>query len=106
MFIQANLYAEIIRQNIEKDEYFKDFKIADYRFIVICNRTRVPLVWEWPYTKTEVDFQIGTVKFSNWRNIVKQLDYYLREEPPVPEGILVESPNNLSIWLLKEYGSN
>lgn len=106
MFIQANLYAEIIRQNIEKDEYFKDFKIANYRFIVICNRTRQPLVWEWPYTKTEVDFQIGTVKFTNWRNIVKQLDYYLREEPPVPEGILVESPNNLSIWLLKEYGSN
>ena len=103
---QANLYAEVIRQNIAKDEYFKDFKIADYRFIVVCNRTRQPLVWEWPYTKTEVDFQIGTVKFTNWRNIVKQLDYYLREEPPVPEGVLVESPNNLSIWLLKEYGSN
>ena len=96
---QANLYAEIIRQNIEKDDYFKDFKIADYRFIVICNRTRQPLVWEWPYTKTEVDFKIGDVSFPNWRGIVQKLDYYLREEPPVPEGILVESPNNIAKFI-------
>lgn len=100
---QANLYAEIIRQNIEKDEYFKDFKIADYRFIVICNRTRVPLVWEWPYTKTTVDFKIGDVEFPNWRGIVKQLDYYLREEPPVPEGIVVEDTNNIAKFIEK-YG--
>ena len=103
--IQANLYAEIIRQNIEKDEYFKDFKIADYRFIVVCNRTRQPLVWEWPYTKTEVDFQIGKVKFPNWRGIVKQLDYYLKNRPSIPEGINVKETNNIAIWLLREYGS-
>jgi hypothetical protein len=100
---QANLYAEIIRQNIEKDEYFKDFKIADYRFIVVCNRTRVPLVWEWSYTKTTVDFKIGDVEFPNWRGIVKQLDYYLREEPPVPEGIVVEDTNNIAKFIEK-YG--
>ena len=100
---QANLYAEIIRQNIEKDEYFKDFKIADYRFIVICNRTRVPLVWEWSHTKTTVDFKIGDVEFPNWRGIVKQLDYYLREEPPVPEGVVVEDTNNIAKFIEK-YG--
>lgn len=102
---QANLYAEIIRQNIEKDDYFKDFTIADYRFIVVCNKTRTPLVWEWPYTKTTVDFKIGDITFKNWRGVVKQLDYYLREEPPVPEGILVETPNDLSLWILKEHGN-
>ena len=41
-------------------------------FIVICNRTRVPLVWEWFYTKTTVDFKIGDIEFLNWRGIVKQ----------------------------------
>ena len=103
--IQANLYAEIIRQNIAKDEYFKDFKIADYRFIVICNRTRTPLVWEWPYTKTEIDFEINGVKFINWRNIVKQLDYYLKNRPRVPEGIKENEPNNIANFILN-YGSN
>ena len=99
---QANLYAEIIRQNIKKDEYFKDFKIADYRFIVICNRTRVPLVWEWPHTKTVLDLTVGDYKLPNWRGIVKQLDYYLKENPPVPEEIIVEDTNNIVKWLLKE----
>ena len=61
-FTQANCYSEIIRQNIAKDDYFKDFTILDYRFIVVCNRTRVPLVWEWPYSKTITDFKIGDVK--------------------------------------------
>lgn len=103
-YIQANLYAEIIRQNIEKDEYFKDFKILDYRFIVICNRTRTPLVWEWPYTKTEVDFIINNNKFTNWRGIVKQLDYYLKTKAPVPEDILQNEPNNLAHFILK-YGN-
>ena len=103
--IQANLYAEIIRQNIAKDEYFKDFKIADYRFIVICNRTRTPLVWKWPYTKTEIDFEINGTKFINWRNTVKQLDYYLKNRPQVPEGIKVNEPNNIAEFILN-YGSN
>ena len=103
-YIQANLYSEIIRQNIEKDEYFKDFKIMDYRFIVICNRTRVPLVWEWPYTKTEVDFALNNTKFTNWRGIVKQLDYYLKSKTPVPEDIVQNEPNNLAHFILK-YGN-
>ena len=102
-FIQANLYAEIIRQNIEKDEYFKDFKIADYRFIVICNRTRQPLVWEWNKTKTETDFAINNVQFPNWRGIVKKLDYYLKNRPQVPEGIDTNKPNNLTDFIFK-YG--
>lgn len=102
-FIQANLYAEIIRQNIEKDEYFKDFKIADYRFIVICNRTRQPLVWEWNKTKTETDVAINSVQFPNWRGIVKKLDYYLKNRPQVPEGIDTNKPNSLTDFIFK-YG--
>ena len=60
-------------------------------------------MWEWPHTKTTVDFKIGDVEFLNWRGIVKQLDYYLREEPPVPEGIVVEETNNIAKFIEK-YG--
>lgn len=104
-FIQSALYYELLKQNIANDEYFKDFKVADYRFIVICNRTRQPLVWEWPYTKTEIDFEINGVKFINWRNVVKQLDYYLKNKPQTPEGIKVTEPNNIAEFILN-YGSN
>ena len=100
MYTQANLYSEIIRQNIAKDDYFKDFTILDYRFIVICNRTRVPLVWEWPYSKTIIDFKIGDIKFINWRNTVKELDYYLKNNPKVPIGISEKEPNNIATAIL------
>lgn len=100
--IQAQLYWEILRQNLDKDPYFKDFKLADYRFIVICNRTRNPLVWEYYDTKRETDMvygKDGQIKLRNWRNIVKDLNYYLSETPKVPFGINVEGTNDIIRWL-------
>ena len=35
--LQARLYSRILRANLDKDDYFKDFKILNYRFI-FCNR--------------------------------------------------------------------
>lgn len=105
-FIQANLYAEIIRQNILKDDYFKDFKVADYRFIVICNRTRQPLVWEWTHTHTVLDLNLNGLKLPNWRGIVKRLHKYLTTQPAIPEGITTQEPNNIVKFLLEEYESN
>ena len=104
-FIQSSLYYELLKQNIEKDEYFKDFKIADYRFIVICNKTRQPLVWEWNKTKTDIDIAINGVNFPNWRGIVKKLDYYLKNRPNVPDNISIDKPNSLTDFIFK-YGSN
>lgn len=97
-FIQSNLYAELIRQNIAKDEYFKDFKIADYRFIVICNRTRNPLVWEWTHTWDINNVVLGNYTLPNWRGIVKELHYYLTKSSKAPIGI-VDGCNSISKWL-------
>lgn len=105
MFIQAQLYAEIIRQNIENDEYFKDFTIAPYRFIVVCNKTKCPLVWEYADTFRTTDIMYGKqgqYVCRNWRNIVKELHYYLTETPVVPQGINVTIPNDLIKYLNNE----
>ena len=102
---QAQLYAEILRQNIEKDEYFKDFKIANYRFIVICNKTKTPLVWEYKDTFCISDLTYGKqgqYKCRNWRNVVKELHYYLTEHPIVPQDINVIIPNDLVKYLNNE----
>ncbi|MEE1303820.1 MAG: hypothetical protein U0K68_01515 [Agathobacter sp.] len=104
-FEQAMLYAELLKQNIEKDPYFKDFKIANYRFIVICNRTKTPLVWEYKDTFCTTDITYGkNDKYvcRNWRNIVKELHYYLTETPIVPQGINVTIPNDLIKYLNNE----
>ena len=50
MYIQASEYAAILKANIENDEYFKDFEIMPYRFIVANKKTLTPLVWEWNHT--------------------------------------------------------
>lgn len=101
-WIQAQLYWYLIRQAMDKDEYFKDFKLADYRFIVISNKTRKPLVWEFPQTRTIIDLRIGEHKLRNWRNIAKELITYLTENYEVPIGIDINLTNNISKWLENE----
>ena len=101
-WIQAQLYWYLIRQTMDEDEYFKDFKLADYRFIVISNRTRKPLVWEFPQTQTITDLKLGEHKLRNWRSIAKELNTYLTKDYEVPIDINMNSINNISKWLENE----
>lgn len=100
--IQARLYWAIIRQNMDKDEYFKDFKLLDYDFIVVNKRTLIPLVWTCPFTQT-----VGTLKFGKNDQIEmrspfvigEELSSYLTSRPKVPMGISETGPNDLREWL-------
>lgn len=102
--IQARLYWSIIRQNMDKDEYFKDFKLLDYDFIVVNKRTLTPLVWNCPFTQAQ-----GTLRFGNNSQIEmrspfeigKELNSYLTSRPKVPMGINETGTNNLKDWLNK-----
>lgn len=102
--IQARLYWSIIRQNMNKDEYFKDFKLLDYDFIVVNKRTLTPLVWNCPFTQAQ-----GTLRFGNNSQIEmrspfeigKELNSYLTSRPKVPMGINETGTNNLRDWLNK-----
>lgn len=100
--IQARLYWAIIRQNMDKDEYFKDFELLDYDFIVVNRRTLVPLVWNCPFTQAQ-----GTLKFGKNGQIEmrspfvigEELSSYLTSRPKVPKGISDTGANNLREWL-------
>lgn len=94
-YIQATLYWEILKQNLAKDDYFKDFKLEDYRFIVVSNGSRVPLVWKFNQTQNVGDTILGESHYRNWREIVKELDYYLKTNPKVPKGIYLDKPNSI-----------
>lgn len=102
-FEQAQLYWYIIRQNLDKDEYFKDFRLADYRFIVVNKKNKLPLVWEYTDTACVQNKEYGKnnqFKCPNWRNKVKELHYYLTEKPKYPIGI--KAVNNIIEWLNNE----
>ena len=101
-FIQAQLYWEILRQNIIKDDYFKDFKINNYVFIVVNRNSRNPLAWEYKDTKAITNLTYGRKNeyiCRNWREIVKEMDYYLKENPKTPIGISDTEPNDIINYL-------
>lgn len=102
-YIQAQLYWYIIRQNLDKHPLYKDYKLADYEFIVISNNSRIPLVWEYPDTKAIVDLTYGknnNIVLKNWRNIIVDLYDYLTNVYSLPKGI--KSKNNIIEWLNNE----
>ena len=103
MQIQARLYWRLIRQAMNRDDYFKDFKLENYRFIVVNNIDNpVPLVWEFGHTQWLGDFKIGDTLFRDPEKIGKELSHYLEESPAVPMGINMCQPNSIEKWLENE----
>lgn len=98
--IQGRLYWRIIRHNMDQDPYFKDFKLADYRFIVANKKTLTPLVWLFGNTQ-----KIGEITTKD--NVIlrdpftigEELYGYLKNKPVVPNGIELIKPNKLEDWM-------
>lgn len=102
--IQARLYWRLLRHTMDKDDYFRDFKLNNYKFIVVNKKTLTPLVWECPYTKVKGVIKVGKDSQIEWRDpfdIGKELSFYLSSRPKVPKGIKEDSPNDLSVWMNK-----
>lgn len=98
--IQARLYWRIIRHNMDQDPYFKDFKLADYRFIVANKKTLTPLVWLFENTQKMGDIIIkDNILLRDPFTIGEELNGYLKNKPSVPNGIELVKPNKLEDWL-------
>lgn len=91
---QARLYYRVIKANLDNDPYFKDFKIENFRFIVVNKNTLTPLVWEFPLTKAEGDLidDKGNV-IKDPCTLGKELKEYLDCRPQVPNGIIKDGIN-------------
>lgn len=100
--IQCRLYWRVIRDNMDRDPYFKNFKLADYRFVVVNRKSLTPLVWECPFTSTTGSLYVGKLHQYEFRDpyeIGEELNYYLENKPRVPKEIYELGTNNLSKWL-------
>lgn len=98
--IQARLYWQIIRANLDKDPYYKDFELADCRFIVVDRKKRFPLVWIFEHTKSlgAISFKDGSILRHPF-DIGKELQYYLTNNPMAPLGIKIDKPNKIEDWI-------
>lgn len=102
-YIQAVLYWNVIRANLDNDPYFKDFKLADFKFIVVNKNSLTPLVWEYPLTTiygTLVD-ERGNEHRDPF-DLGKELRGYLDCRPPVPNGINKDGVNVITCLKRKE----
>jgi hypothetical protein len=73
---------------LDKDPYFEDFKLDDYRFIVVNAKTLTPLVWKFPLTQERGPFIDSDG--NEWPDpfmLGAELQGYLNLRPQVPNGI-------------------
>ena len=89
---------------MDNDPYFKDFKLLDYRFVVVNRKSIVPLVWEWPLTQATGVIDIETPSGFKYHlrdpeTIGKELDYYLKENKKLPREIEETKPNNILTFI-------
>lgn len=98
--IQARLYWHIIRDNMDRDPYFKDFKLANYRFIVANRKTLTPLVWIFNQTQKVEDIILkNNTVLRDPFVIGEELNGYLINKSRVPNGIELVKPNILDAWI-------
>ncbi len=102
--IQSRLYWRIIRANMDRDPYFKDFELANYKFIVANRKTLKPLVWDFSLTKEKGTITLGKNNQIILRDpfeIGKELNEYLTGNHNVPIDINENKPNDLVQWINK-----
>lgn len=101
--IQARLYWLLIKLNLANDDYFKDFTLENYRFIVVNKDTLTPLVWEFPLTTvsgTLIDSQGN--EYRDPLEIGTELRAYLDNRPKVPKGISLTGLNTINCLKKKD----
>ncbi len=100
--LQSRLYWRLLRANMNEDDYFKDFKLANYRFIVVNRKTLTPLVWEFTDTQAGGELVYGAgfdIKMRDPFIIGEELHNYLESKPKVPKDIYEDRPNSIVKWI-------
>lgn len=94
--LQSRNYWRLLRQNMDKDPYYREFKLMDYTFLVVNRVTLSPLAWEDSKTQTIGDVVYET---ANNRKIVirdpwvigAELTWYRANSPQYPIGVGVKN---------------
>lgn len=102
--LQARTYWRLIRQNMDKDDYYREFKLLDYRFITVNRNTLTPLVWEFKLTQAvgQLDIPTPSGYVYHLRDpfvIGKELKAYLDNPRKIPFEIEETKPNDIVTFI-------
>ena len=75
-WIQSGMYLRVVEKNIHKDEYFKDFNVLPFKFIVINKNNLTPLIWEAnsDYIYEEIFKKYNT----SWKRLLLDANWHLQ----------------------------
>lgn len=74
-YLQGTLYPDILQTIIKDDEYFKDFTILNFRFVVIHVPQPNPMVWIMPF-KDELYQLLGSNKYPTYEAIAQKVKWH------------------------------
>lgn len=81
-YIQSQLYVYSLMYNLLRDDYFKDFLVLPFRFVVINRITKSPITYEFfpmdniNLTLLDMIDSSGKV-YTNWSKVITDLKWYL-----------------------------
>ena len=77
--IQTTMYSYILKTLIDLDEYFKDFTVLPFSFIVINKNNRSPLIWVYKENLTICDKidKVSGITYKSWLSLLTELIWYL-----------------------------
>jgi hypothetical protein len=100
--MQARQYYYCLYETIKDDDYFKDFEILNWHFVVVNKQSLNPLVWEYEDTKKRGTLYYGKDNHIELRDPLEvgiELKHYLDNPVSVPNGVYLNKPNSLKEWL-------
>lgn len=74
-YIQADLYTDILRNIISMDEYFKDFVIAPFSFLVVNVESLNPIIWE-VTDRNKINRKLQSRGYVNYRKLLEKMSWH------------------------------
>lgn len=94
--IQAELYTDILKLVLDKDEYYNSFEVLPYIFTDISRSDKVPVTYIYdPENGLSFESNGKTYTYKRWPELLEEILNYEEQQAKVPSYISLSEPNDL-----------
>lgn len=105
--VQAKLYSQVVRQCMDKDDFYKDYQIEGFTFVYVSRKNKQPLLWTFDQGLfSDYDIVIDRpdgkkIVLDDYRHHLRQMFEIKEYDYQVPIGIWQNKGNDI-LFHLKE----
>ena len=78
-WIQSPLYSRVLKDNLLKDEFFKDYELLPFRFVVINKLSLSPMVWV-DDNPDGVAKRILEIHNTSWEKLLQDVNWHYENQ--------------------------